>query len=121
MSRRTWPGKSAEPFSWMVFGAGGMVGAIAMPVLVAAFGLLVPIVVLAGGPDGFDRVRGLLTNPVVVVLALAALGSVLWHAAHRLYHTLHDVKVHVPGWVHAGLYALAVAVPLGGAAVIFAM
>lgn len=118
---RRWEGRTDEPLRWAVFGAGGVVAALAAPVLVVTFGLLVPLGVIGGVPAAcgctdaattYAQVHGFLTHPVVAAVLCLALGLVLWHAAHRAVHALHDLGLHPPRLVRDAVYGLAVLVPV---------
>ncbi len=92
-------GRSHEPIFWSVFGLGGIVAAIFIPVTIFVTGI--------GGATGWDAVSGALSHgedgigallrhaPVRAVLGLImALAAI--HAAHRIRHTLIDLHVHAP-------------------------
>ncbi len=92
-------GRSHEPIFWSVFGLGGIVAAIFIPVIIFVTGI--------GGAAGWEAVSGALAHgedgigallrhaPVRAVLGLImALAAV--HAAHRIRHTLIDLHVHAP-------------------------
>ncbi|WP_338502117.1 fumarate reductase subunit FrdD [Erwinia aphidicola] len=64
---KTQPQRSDEPIFWGLFGAGGMWAALVSPVVVLLVGLLLLVIVLP-----------------------------LWCSLHRLHHSLHDLKVHIP-------------------------
>ena len=82
-SRRT-----AEPFIWLGFSAGGMVAALAIPALLFLFGIAIPLGWL-DAPD-YDKIHGLLTNPLTRLVLLALCGLSLIHFAHRLRFALLD-------------------------------
>lgn len=92
-------GRSHEPIFWSIFGMGGVIAAMFIPVMIFVTGI--------GGAFGWDAVTGALAHgedgigallnhaPVRAVLGLImALASV--HAAHRIRHTLIDLHVHAP-------------------------
>ena len=89
--------RSNEPIFWSLFGAGGMLSALLGPMLVWITGLAVPLgVTLHGNLLSYERVHALATTfigkgALFVVIALFA-----WHAAHRIFHSLHDIGIH-PG------------------------
>ena len=87
--------RSNAPIFWLLFGAGGMLAALIGPVLVAITGIAVPL----GWPlradlMSYPRMLAFAQNWagkgfVLVVIALFA-----WHAAHRIFHSLHDLGIH---------------------------
>ena len=92
-------GRSHEPIFWSIFGMGGVIAAMFIPVMIFVTGI--------GGAFGWDAVTGALAHgedgigallrhaPVRAALGLImALASV--HAAHRIRHTLIDLHVHAP-------------------------
>jgi fumarate reductase subunit D len=77
-----------EPLLWLTFSAGGVLAALAVPVLAALFGLAFPLGWLE--PPGHARLLALLSHPLTRLggFVLCVLGFV--HAAHRLRYTLYD-------------------------------
>ena len=87
--------RSNAPVFWLLFGAGGMLCALLGPVLVFVTGLAVPLGwPLTADAMAYPRVLALAQSvpgkgALFVVIALFA-----WHAAHRIFHSLHDVGIH---------------------------
>jgi fumarate reductase subunit D len=80
--------KSIEPLLWTLFSAGGVVAALAMPVLLLLFAVVLPLAGDAG--PSYDHLRGLLRAwPVRAALFLLC-ALALCHAAHRFRFTLYD-------------------------------
>lgn len=82
------------PFFWLLFGAGGMLAALFGPALAFLTGLAVPLAI--GVPPDALGYRNALTLLQHWPVALGLLGCVslfLWHAAHRILHSLHDLGV----------------------------
>ncbi|MEV0583203.1 fumarate reductase subunit FrdD [Nonomuraea sp. NPDC050310] len=85
MARR----RTAEPYLWLLFSAGGVVAALLLPVLVLLFGVLMPLGVLEW-PSPARLAE--LTGPLVVRLALLAVVTLcLFHAAHRIRFTSEEM------------------------------
>jgi fumarate reductase subunit D len=89
--------RSNAPIFWLLFGAGGSLAALIGPMLVYLTGI--------GAPLGLGVPRELLSYPHVLAFAQSVSGKAflflvitlfVWHAAHRIYHTLHDLGVR-PG------------------------
>ena len=77
---------SNEPFWWAMFGAGGMISALLLPVLIIITGFVVP----AGGVD-YKQLDTLFNNPLVRLIILGVAFLSFFHAAHRIRHTLKDL------------------------------
>ena len=86
--------RSNAPFFWLLFGAGGMLSALLGSALVLITGLATPLGLgLKSGFMDYPRMLSFAQNFigkgfVFVVIALCA-----WHAAHRIFHSLHDVGI----------------------------
>ncbi|MGJ7441057.1 fumarate reductase subunit FrdD [Aquipuribacter sp. MA13-6] len=117
---RRWEGRTNEPLLWALFGGGGMLAVFTVPVLVLVFGLMVPFGGFGGADGTYDRIAGFLTHPLVSLGGCVALGLVLWHCLHRTYHALHDLALHPPEVVRAGIYGIALLTPLVAYALILA-
>lgn len=79
--------KSLEPLLWTLFSAGGVLAALALPVHLLLFGLLIPCGLLA--PED-AHLRGLLQHPLARLYLFALCFLALFHAAHRFRFTLYD-------------------------------
>ncbi len=86
--------RSNQPPLWLLFGAGGMLSALIGAALVFYTGIAVPLGWLKPG-DAVDYPRALAfaQNPLAKAFILAVISLFLWHAAHRIYHTLHDFGI----------------------------
>ena len=93
--------RSNAPVFWSLFGAGGMLAALVGAAFVALTGFALPHASL-----GYASVLALARHGAAAIFVVVAL--FLWHAAHRIFHTLHDLGIH------AG--ALAKTLCYGGAA-----
>ena len=113
---------SWQPPFWLLFGAGGMLAALLGPALVFVTGL--------AGPTGMVLPRNVLDYASVLAFARHPLGKagilvvvalLLWHAAHRLFHTLHDVGVPEGPWAFAACYGGALAATVVAALALLAV
>jgi fumarate reductase subunit D len=79
---------TTEPFLWALFGAGGLLAAMLIPILLLLFGVLFPLGWI-GAPD-HAHLLAVLRHPIsrIVLLALCVLS--LFHWAHRFRYTLID-------------------------------
>ena len=78
--------KSNEPFWWALFGAGGMIAALLLPITIVITSILVMASVVST-----DELRVLFTKPVVRVYLFAIISLPLFHWAHRFRFTLVDL------------------------------
>lgn len=86
--------RSNEPIFWALFGAGGMVAALLVPVLVFVTGIAWPLGLIPEAALSAERVGGIARSLVGGLAILGILSLTLWHAAHRIFHSLHDFGVH---------------------------
>ena len=102
---------SRQPPLWLLFGAGGMLSALVGWMLVFLTGIAAPLD-LAGGRAivSYDNVLALARNPLGKLFLLAVVALFMWHAAHRIYHTLHDFGVRTGPVPWLACYGLALAV-----------
>ena len=87
--------RSHEPIFWSLFGAGGVLSALIGPILILITGILVPLAL--GMPEdamSYQRVLAFAQTWIGKALILAVISLFLFHAAHRVYHGLHDLGVH---------------------------
>lgn len=87
--------RSNAPIFWALFGAGGMLSALTGPVLVFMTGIAIPMGFLLA-PDlmSYPRMLVLAQNVFGKLCILALIVLFLWHAAHRIFKSLHDVGIH---------------------------
>ena len=100
--------RSNAPIFWALFGAGGMLSALLGPMLVFITGLAVPLGLLLP-PDTMSYVNMLAFAQHLIgkgfIFAIIAL--FLWHAAHRIFHSLHDIGIHAGTGAKLLCYGLA--------------
>ena len=87
--------RSNAPIFWALFGAGGMLSALLGPMLVFITGLAVPLGWLLP-PDtmSYPRMLAFAQNFIGKGFIFAIIALFLWHAAHRIFHSLHDIGIH---------------------------
>jgi fumarate reductase subunit D len=78
--------KSNEPFWWAMFGAGGMVAALFVPITMIVTGFLVPLDVI-----NRDDLYRLFQSPWVRLYLVVIISLPLFHWAHRFRFTLVDL------------------------------
>ncbi|GAA5181828.1 fumarate reductase subunit FrdD [Niveibacterium umoris] len=101
MSRR-----SNEPIFWALFGAGGMLAALIGPALILITGIAVPLGLL--GPDAlrYDNAHALAQHWLGKGVLFGVVSLFLWHAGHRIFHSLHDFGIHAGSFARALCYGL---------------
>jgi fumarate reductase subunit D len=105
--------RSNAPIFWALFGAGGMLSALFGAMLVFITGVAAPLGwLLPADAMSYPRVlafaqHGAGKGALLVVMALFA-----WHAAHRLFHSLHDIGVHTGVLARLACYGSALGVTL---------
>lgn len=87
--------RSNAPIFWALFGAGGMLSALAGPVLVFITGIAVPLgFLLPGDLMSYPHMLEFARHIVGKLFILVVIVLFLWHAAHRIFKSLHDVGIH---------------------------
>jgi fumarate reductase subunit D len=83
----------SEPFWWGMFSLGGVVAALLIPVHILFVGLAVPLGLIDKSLLEYSRMKSLLANPLVKVYLFALLALPLFHAAHRVRFSLHEMGI----------------------------
>jgi len=96
--------RSNKPIFWSLFGAGGMLSALGGPALILVTGLALP---LGFVPLAYERAHALALHPLGEAAIVAVIGLFLFHGCHRLYHSLHDLGVHVGAGIKAACHGFA--------------
>jgi fumarate reductase subunit D len=80
-----------------MFGAGGMLAALLGPMLVWITGLAVPLgFTLSADLFSYAHVHALAQSLIGKGALFVVIALFGWHAAHRIFHSLHDIGIH-PG------------------------
>ena len=109
---------SNKPLLWVPFAAGGMVAALFTPALITITGLLVP----AGILDlPYDRIMAWLRHPLARLIMFGLVAMPMWHAAHRMRMTAHDLGLGGGPSVKVACYGSAIAVVLAAAVALAAI
>jgi len=80
--------RSNEPFLWLLFSAGGVVAALAIPIQLFLFGLAFPLGWLKA--PGYDSLLALASHPLARFYLFVLCMLSLFHWAHRFRYTLYD-------------------------------
>lgn len=114
--------RSNAPVFWLLFGAGGMLSALVGAMLVFITGIAVPL--------GWPLPSDLLSYPRMLALAQTVIGKAVlffvillfaWHAAHRLFHSLHDIGLRTGALARLACYGSALAITLACAAALLSI
>lgn len=89
--------RSNAPIFWALFGAGGMLSALTGPVIVFIVGLAVPMgFLLSPQTMSYSRMLAFVQHPLGRAIVFVLIALYIWHAAHRIFKSLHDIGIH-PG------------------------
>ena len=87
--------RSNAPIFWLLFGAGGMLSALIGAVLVWITGFAAPLAIgLPASASSYTNVLALMKNWPIKLTVFLVISLFLWHSAHRIFHTLHDLGIH---------------------------
>jgi len=105
--------RSHEPLVWSLFGAGGMVAAFVLPVLILFTGVLVPLGIVDSAALSFARVQGFAGHWLGGLLVFSIISLSAWHALHRIFHSLNDLQVGARRLRFVLCYGCAACITLG--------
>jgi fumarate reductase subunit D len=110
--------RSNKPLLWLPFAGGGLVAALLTPVLILITGVLMPL--------GFVHLRyetmaAFSHNPIGKLMLFVAVALPVWHAAHRLRMTAHDLGLGGGIAIKAACYGTAWLLILAGAGALIVM
>lgn len=77
-----------EPFWWSLFGAGGTLAALLMPIHLLLSGLAIPLGLIPA--PAYERLATLIALPPTRLYLFALISLSLFHWAHRFRFTLYD-------------------------------
>ena len=98
--------RSVQPVFWILFGAGGMLSALIGWMLAWITGIAIPMGL--GFPRlGYDSVLAFERHWAGAGFTFVVIALFLWHAAHRIFHTLHDLGVHANAGAWVACYGTA--------------
>jgi len=88
--------RSNDPIMWAPFGAGGMLAALFGPVLVFITGIAVPLgLLLPADTMSYGNMLAFTHNVIGKLVILAVIALFTLHGTLRLFHSFHDVGVHL--------------------------
>ena len=86
--------RSTQPVFWLLFGAGGMLSALIGWMLVFITGVAIPLGIFLP-PDllSYDHAAAFSRHWAGKAFLFVVIALFLWHGAHRIFHSLHDLGV----------------------------
>ena len=112
--------RSNAPIFWGLFGAGGMLSALVGPALVFITGIAVPLgLLLPAGTMSYPKMLAFSQNFIGKGFIFVVISLFLWHAAHRIFHSLHEFGIHAGAGYKLLCYGSAFAGTVVSAAVLF--
>lgn len=100
---------SNKPIIWGLFAAGGTVAAFVLPALILITCLAAPLGLLPVDLLSYEHVAELLQHPLSKLGTFGVLFLIIWHAAHRMRITAHDLGVRNDTVVAIVFYGIAAA------------
>jgi len=100
---------SHKPVIWALFAAGGTIAAFVIPALILITCLAVPLGLLSAEVLSYEQLLALLQQPLSKFVTFAVLFPVIWHAAHRMRITAHDLGIRSDTLVAFTCYGIAAA------------
>ena len=86
--------RSNAPIFWGLFGAGGMLSALLGPMLVFITGIAVPLgLLLPSDLMSYPRILKFAQHWAGKGFLFVVVTLFIWHAAHRIFHSLHDFGI----------------------------
>ena len=104
--------RSWQPPFWAAFGAGGMLSALVGWALAGITGLAVPLGIVA---ISYEKALAFAKHPLGALALLAVIALFLLHAAHRIFHTLHDFGLRAGPLAWTACYGTAIGATLTAA------
>lgn len=114
--------RSNAPIFWSLFGAGGMLAALIGPMLVFITGIALPLGIgLPADAMSYPNMLAFARHGFGKAFLFAVIALFLWHAAHRIFHSLHDVGIHAGTTARLLCYGSAMLGTLAAAAALLAI
>lgn len=95
--------RSDEPIWWALFSVGGVCFAVVVPGAILVLGVLAPLGLLptSTGSITYQQINTLMVEHFWALPGLAFVVATvclpLFHAAHRIHHGGHDLRLHLGG------------------------
>jgi fumarate reductase subunit D len=104
--------RSSEPIFWSLFGAGGVVVAFFVPMMILITGVLYPLGILPEESLSYDRVMAFASSWWGGLFLFVTISLMMWHGVHRVFLSLHDFGIHKANWQRWVLYGSAAIVTI---------
>ena len=102
--------RSNAPIFWGLFGAGGMLAALFVPMMVFITGIAIPLgFLLPAGTMSYPKMLAFAQNFIGKGFIFAIISLSLWFAVHRVYHSLHEFGIHAGTGAKLVCYGIALA------------
>ncbi|HSJ97349.1 MAG TPA: fumarate reductase subunit FrdD [Myxococcota bacterium] len=111
--------RSNQPPLWALFGAGGMLSALVGWMLVFLTGLAAPLGILPGDHLDYASALAFARSPAGKAFLFLAVALFLWHGAHRIFHSVHDLGLRASLPAQLACYGVALAGTLSAAVRLF--
>ena len=85
--------QSNKPIVWGLFAAGGTVSAFLVPVMILMTCFAVPLGLLPADTLSYQHLIDLLQHAISKLITFGVLFLIIWHAAHRMRITAHDLGI----------------------------
>jgi fumarate reductase subunit D len=114
--------RSNAPIFWSLFGAGGMVSALIGPMLVFITGIAVPLgLLLPRDTMSYPRMLAFAQHWAGKGFLFMVIALFLWHAAHRIFHSLHDLGMRTGIAAKLACYGVALTATVVAASALLAL
>lgn len=90
--------RSHEPVFWSLFGAGGVIVAFVLPMLIFITGVAYPLGLLPEDALSYERMTGLANGWAGKLFIASVISLSLWHGTHRIFLSLHDFGIEKRNW-----------------------
>lgn len=112
--------RSVQPVFWMLFGAGGMLSALLGWMLAYITGIAMPLGL--GLPRmSYDGALTFERHWAGAAFTFVVISLFLWHGAHRIYHSLHDIGVRAHALSALACYGVAALGTFAAAALLLSL
>ena len=102
--------RSNAPIFWTLFGAGGMLSALVGAMLVFITGIAAPLgIMFPRDALSYSRILAFTQHWAGKGFLFVVIALFLWHSAHRIFHSLHDLGVHAGMGAKLMCYGMAMA------------
>lgn len=85
--------QSNKPIIWGLFAAGGTVAAFVLPVLILITCFAAPFGLFSTDVLSYENLLELTQHPLNKLVIFGVLFLIIWHAAHRMRITAHDLGI----------------------------